>query len=190
MGITEEGIALVCETEIRDAMVALLSANNIRVDPDSPYAAVERGRSIPDDKIVILFEWRRVDRFFELIAPKDRKVNPLDPSPKTFIGKAPNDTMEIIAHGRICFFEARGNIVHCVTSDGEYRIKEKLYELEGTLPTDRFIRVSRSYIVNIENVAQIIPWFGRRLVLRFNNTRKEVEVSKSYAPAFKDFLGL
>jgi DNA-binding LytR/AlgR family response regulator len=190
MGITEEGIALVCEKEIRDAMVALLSAKNISVDPDSPYAAVEKGQLIPDDKTVILFEWRRVDRLFEIIAPKERRESPSDPTQKTIIGKTSDDTMEIIAYGRICFFEARGNLVYCVAPDGEYRMKEKLYELESTLPNDRFIRVSRSFIVNIENVARIIPWFGRRLLLRFNNTRKEVEVSKSYATSFKDFLGL
>lgn len=96
--------------------------------------------------------------------------------------------MDIIVHSRICYFEARKNAVYCVTADGEYRVKEKLYELETTLPEDRFIRISRSYIVNIENVSRIIPWFGRRLVLRFNNTKKEVEVSKNYASAFKAFL--
>lgn len=108
MGITEEGIDLVCETEIRDAMVALLSASNIRVDPDSPYAAVEKGQMIPEDKTVILFEWRRVDRLFEIIAPKSQKAGLSDPVSKTIIGKAPNDTMEIIAYGRICFFKRAG----------------------------------------------------------------------------------
>lgn len=78
----------------------------------------------------------------------------------------------------------------CVTPLGEYKVKEKLYELETSLPEDRFIRVSRSFIVNIENVSQIVPWFGRRLVLRFGNTKLEVEVSKNYSTAFKDFLGL
>jgi DNA-binding LytR/AlgR family response regulator len=123
-----------------------------------------------------------------LILPANAKESSSDPLQRSVIGKAADDTMDIIVHSRICYFEARNNAVYCVTADGEYRVKEKLYELETTLPEDRFIRISRSYIVNIENVSRIIPWFGRRLVLRFNNTKKEVEVSKNYASAFKAFL--
>ena len=117
-------------------------------------------------------------------------LSPIEPAQRSVIGRAANDTLEILAYGRICFFEARGNITFCVTPEGEYRVKEKLYELEAILPEDRFIRVSRSYIANIQNVSQIVPWFGRRLVLRFNHTKAEVEVSKNYASSFKDFLGI
>ncbi len=123
-----------------------------------------------------------------MILPANAKESSSDPLQRSVIGKAADDTMDIIVHSRICYFEASNNAVYCVTADGEYRVKEKLYELETTLPEDRFIRISRSYIVNIENVSRIIPWFGRRLVLRFNNTKKEVEVSKNYASAFKAFL--
>ena len=69
-------------------------------------------------------------------------------------------------------------------------MKEKLYELEGKLPRSQFIRVSKSYIVNIGNVKEIIPWFGGRLILRFTSGNKEVEVSRSQVKSFKEFLGM
>jgi hypothetical protein len=189
MGIFTDGVDIVVREEIRDILSELLAARKVPINPSSPYALVERGSSPPDGKTAILFEWSQINRLFELIGSPPQE-GPADSPQKSIIGKAENETMEIIPHSHICFFEARGNATVCVTPLGEYKVKEKLYELETSLPEDRFIRVSRSFIVNIENVSQIVPWFGRRLVLRFGNTKLEVEVSKNYSTAFKDFLGL
>ena len=95
----------------------------------------------------------------------------------------------ILPYEQIQYFEARGNNTYCISRSGEYRVKEKLYELEGNLSQEKFIRVSKSFIVNIENVKEILPWFGRRLILRFTDSKSEVEVSKNYVKTFKDFLG-
>jgi len=188
MGILTDGIDVVVRDEIRGVLTELLAVRKVLLNPSSPYVAVEKGLTIPDGKTAIVFEWSQVNRLFELIGPLQEAAT--DSMQKSVIGRAENETMEIIPHSRICFFEARGNVTVCITPYGEYKVKEKLYELETTLPEDRFIRVSRSYIVNIENVSQIVPWFGRRLVLRFVNTKKEVEVSKNYSTSFKNFLGL
>jgi DNA-binding LytR/AlgR family response regulator len=94
------------------------------------------------------------------------------------------------------YFEARGNNVFCIAAGvdhkltNEYRIKDKLYELEARLPQNRFLRVSKSYIVNIDNVNEIIPWFGRRLILRFVDGKREIEVSRNYVKNLKEYLGM
>ncbi len=184
-----EGIDLIVRDEIREVVVELLAARRVTVNPLSTVAVVERGLPLPEEKICVVFEWSRIQRLFELLLDSET-VTAVESGPRSIIGRAENDTLEILPFERICFFEARGNNTICVTPEGEYRVKEKLYELETALPTDRFIRVSRSFIVNIQNVRQIVPWFGRRLVLKFNHTKAEVEVSKNYASSFKDFLGL
>jgi len=211
MGVFEEGVVLVCGDGIKAALEALLTARRIPMRDNSPYAVVEYGFTLPEGKTSIVFEWNRIDKLIGLFgepagntdpaapvttaaaaastAPVS-SLSPIESAQRSVIGRAANDTLEILAYGRICFFEARGNITFCVTPEGEYRVKEKLYELETILPEDRFIRVSRSYIANIQNVSQIVPWFGRRLVLRFNHTKAEVEVSKNYTSSFKDFLGI
>lgn len=190
MGVMEQGVHLICDVDIRESMISLLVAHQIPLNEESHFAFVERGQSVPEGKTAVVFDWRRVDRLFDLMATDSTQESSSDPLQRSVIGKAADDTLDIIAHTRVCYFEARNNTVYCVTADGEYRVKEKLYELETTLPFDRFIRISKSYIVNIENVSRIIPWFGRRLVLRFNNTKKEVEVSKNYVTAFKSFLNI
>lgn len=215
MGVYEEGVYLVCGEGIKAALEALLNARSIPVRGDSPYAVVEYGFTLPEGRTCIVFEWNRIDKLIGLFpgpdqdaaalpstesqatalspnspASRDIQAAAAEAGQRPIIGRKANDTLEILSYARICFFEARGNVTYCVTPDGEYRVKEKLYELESMLPEDRFIRVNRSYIANIQNVSQIVPWFGRRLVLRFNHTKAEVEVSKNYASSFKDFLGI
>jgi two-component system, LytTR family, response regulator len=191
MGVFEEGVVLVCGDGSKAALEALLIARRIPVRDHSSYAVVEYGNTLPEGKTCVVFEWNQIDKLIGLFGePGENPAAATEPSPRSIVGRKANDTLEILAYGRICFFEARGNLTFCVTPEGEYRVKEKLYELETLLPGDRFIRVSRSYIANIQNVSQIVPWFGRRLVLRFNHTKAEVEVSKNYASSFKDFLGI
>ena len=42
----------------------------------------------------------------------------------------------------------------------EYKVNEALVELEKKLMNSQFIRVHRSYIVNLDHIAEIEPWFN------------------------------
>jgi DNA-binding LytR/AlgR family response regulator len=97
--------------------------------------------------------------------------------------------LEIIPFKEILYFEGKGNYAYCITVTGKYRIKEKLYELEKKM-NNEFIRVGKSFIVNITNIKEIIPWFGRRLLLKFTDNKSEIEVSKNYVKSFKSHLGI
>lgn len=108
---------------------------------------------------------------------------------KKIVGKL-GEKYEIIPYEKILFFEGDGNFVFCRTAENRYKLKEKLYELDDVLEKKTFIRVSKSYIVNILNVGEIVPWFGGRLLLKFADIKENIEVSRSYVRDFKDFLGL
>jgi DNA-binding LytR/AlgR family response regulator len=171
----------------------LLATRNIGIEEQSNVCIVETGCEIPKDKIVILFELGNLSQLIELL---DKLARVGDDSPNTIIGRSVDDSYQIIAYPQVYYFEARGNYVFCIAagavrnSPNEYRIKEKLYELEMRLPQNRFIRVGKSFIVNIDNISEIIPWFGRRLILRFVDGKKEIEVSRNYVKNFKEFLGM
>jgi len=178
---------------MRGVLQELLSTRNIGVEEQSNLCVVEAGCEIPKDKIAILFDLANLGQLIELL---DKLARIPDDSPNTIIGKSWDDSYQIIAHPQVYYFEARGNNVFCIAADtvhnspNEYRIKEKLYELEARLPHNRFIRVGKSYIVNIDNVTEIIPWFGRRLILRFVDGKREIEVSRNYVKNLKEFLGI
>jgi len=57
--------------------------------------------------------------------------------------------------------------------------RETLSALEEKLPPDRFLRISRSIIVNIESVKELQPMFhGEYVVLLRNGTR--VTLTRGY----------
>jgi two-component system LytT family response regulator len=186
-------LGLNCTPNMRAVIQELLSARNIGIEEQSNVCLVEAGCQIPRDKIAILFELGSLGQLIELL---DKLARVGDDSPNAIIGKSIDDSYQIIAHPQVYYFEARGNNVFCITagavrnSTNEYRIKEKLYELEAKLPQNRFLRVGKSHIVNIDNVNEIIPWFGRRLILRFVDGKKEIEVSRNYVKNLKEFLGM
>jgi two-component system, LytTR family, response regulator len=179
-------LGLICSDNTRFILAELFAARNITIEPQSNVYIVESGCEIPADKIAILFSLANISQLIELL---DRlKVN--DDGIDNIVGKSNDDCYAIISYKQVCYFEARGNSVFCITAGNEYRVKERLYELEDRLPRNRFIRVGKSFIVNIGNVKEIIPWFGRRLLLRFFNSKNEIEVSKSYVKNVKEFLGM
>jgi Response regulator of the LytR/AlgR family len=186
-------LGLNCTPNMRGVLQELLLARNIGIEEQSDLQLVEAGCEIPKNKIAILFELKGLGQLVELL---DKLGRIADDSPNTIIGKSGEDSYQIIAYPQVYYFEARGNNVFCITagassnSTNEYRIKEKLYELEARLPQNRFLRVNKSYIVNIDNVNEIIPWFGRRLILRFVDGKREIEVSRNYVKNLKEFLGM
>lgn len=179
-------IELVCSDNLRGILVELLAARSIVPDEAADIAIVESGCEIPLDKIALVFNVSNMAKLVELLARMSRAG---EENITTIIGRS-EDKYEVIPLKQVAFFEGRGNFVFCSTTGGEYKVKERLYELEARLPQNSFIRVSKSFIVNIVNVKEIIPWFGRRLVLKFNNSKKEIEVSKNYVKILKKFLGM
>lgn len=66
--------------------------------------------------------------------------------------------------------------------------KYNLSELELVLPRNTFIRVHRSYIVNINFIAQILPDFHSTFLLIMKDQSK-IQVSQTYASSFRRALG-
>ncbi|MCX7711957.1 MAG: LytTR family transcriptional regulator DNA-binding domain-containing protein [Clostridia bacterium] len=180
-------VGLICRDSIKRIITELFTSREIQADENADIYVVEIGSELPKDKVSIVFDLNNMDPFIELL---DKLCKPLEDTADTIIGKSSEDKYEIISYDKIHYFEGRGNNTVCVTAYCEYKVKAKLYELQERLPQNRFIRVSKSLIVNITCVSQIIPWFGRRFVLRFCDSKKEVEVSRSYVKNFKNFLGI
>lgn len=76
----------------------------------------------------------------------------------------------------ICFFsEDKYNYIR--TQDGIYRLKYKLYELEEILSPKDFIRISKSCIININQVKCFDTSILGTIIVRFNDNTQE-KVSK------------
>jgi len=93
----------------------------------------------------------------------------------------------IININDILFFETELDNVYAHTKDFAFLCKLRLYELEELLPLS-FMRISKSTIINITHVYSIERKLSSTSQVQFNNTHKEVYVSRRYYRLLKDKL--
>lgn len=99
------------------------------------------------------------------------------------------DKIIIIPDDRILFFKAEEKYTFLHTEEAEHIVQPTLRELEARLDPVKFIRVHRSFIVNIEMIASIHRWFGGRLLIR-TKKKQDITVGANYLAKFKDKLHL
>lgn len=98
-----------------------------------------------------------------------------------------NDKEYYISLNKILFFETTDNTINAHTTDNIYKVKYKLYELEEILPK-KFIRISKSTIVNTHSIYSINHNIASSSLIQFNNSHKQVYVSRFYYKNLKQRL--
>ncbi|HKZ42926.1 MAG TPA: LytTR family DNA-binding domain-containing protein [Candidatus Hodarchaeales archaeon] len=84
------------------------------------------------------------------------------------------------------------SVVHVATQDlmGETNFRT-LEELQANLDPEIFWRVHRSYLVNINKIKEVVPWFNRTLQLKMADRKEtEIPVSRSHSKRLKEYLNL
>lgn len=84
----------------------------------------------------------------------------------------------------VLFFETSGTSIHAHTNDNFYEVKNKLYELENTLPSN-FVRVSKLTIINVNHIYSIEKNITSSSSVQFNDTHKQIYVSRNYYKVLK-----
>jgi two-component system LytT family response regulator len=101
-----------------------------------------------------------------------------------------------IAHGRmtlqpvneIDWIEADAKHVHLHTAGGRKTVRQSIGALERKLDPSRFVRVSRSAIVNVRSIREIQSWFdGDYMFLLSSGTK--VTTTKTYRDAVRRLIG-
>jgi len=96
------------------------------------------------------------------------------------LGEARPERLAFKVDGKVVFIqptdiewvEADGNYVDLHQVAGKVRLRETLGGIETQLPASRFMRISRSLIVNLDRVKEIQPLFyGDFVVIMQNNAR-------------------
>ena len=90
----------------------------------------------------------------------------------------------------ITYLEAFGDEIYMhLIDDDSKQLKLPLYQLEDMLKDYQFIRIGKSFIVNIVKIKTIKTSFNAKLLLELVDGTK-LEVSRSYVKSFKLALGL
>lgn len=88
---------------------------------------------------------------------------------------------------KILFFETENKEVQVHTKTEIYDVEYKLYELEELLP-GYFMRISKSAIVNLNQIYSISRNLTASSLIEFVNCHKQVYVSRNYYKALVDRL--
>lgn len=88
--------------------------------------------------------------------PPDDEPVPESSRPERFLVKMLGREF-LVKADRIEWAQAAGNYVNLHVGEREYPLRSTISGLSGQLNPDRFMRVHRSYIVNLESVASIEP---------------------------------
>ena len=89
------------------------------------------------------------------------------------------------------YVQAEGDYSRVHTYDRSYLSTASLRELEAALPAERFLRIHRSYLVNLAKVASVRRTGADRLRLALDDAqRTELDVARRQAPRVRAALKL
>lgn len=89
--------------------------------------------------------------------------------------------------------------IHLIEADGNYSrlhfgehqatLYRSLSSLEERLPSSLFLRANRGQIINLADIANLVPWFSQMLKATLK-TGEEIELSRRASLAFRETMGL
>jgi DNA-binding LytR/AlgR family response regulator len=106
-----------------------------------------------------------------------------------------SDTILVKSAGRLVFVpyrtlefvKARANYVRLVAGANEYDVREKIGDLEKRLHSERFLRIHRSYIVNVACISELTPTGDGDYLLTLQSGR-HLPVGPTYTPALRRYM--
>ncbi len=100
-----------------------------------------------------------------------------------------DDVFKLLAPREIDRVYAQGGKVFAETTDGIYEVKSRLYELEEKLEHHYFVRISKSELINLKQVAYFEPdvFNGFAIVLKHG---QKCYVSRRYISSLKERIGV
>lgn len=113
----------------------------------------------------------------EILAPTNLKKIPIPTA----------DRFKLINYDEVVCIEVEERMTNIHTLNKAYPINMTLESFERKLPSEQFLRISRSCIVNIEAMQDIVLWFGNRYKIILTNG-KEVVSSRERSKTLKKML--
>jgi DNA-binding LytR/AlgR family response regulator len=108
---------------------------------------------------------------------------------KRFLGKV-GQRLFFIDTSNIAFFQADNKIVHLVDKEGNRYLADYTMErLEEQLDPQNFFRLNRKFIVHIEAIQQVKPYFNSRLKLAVKGAGQadDIVISRERVAQFKEW---
>ncbi|HEY6763137.1 MAG TPA: response regulator [Candidatus Sulfotelmatobacter sp.] len=98
----------------------------------------------------------------------------------------------LVDQGEICFASIEDGTISVVTRTVEGHSNcRTLEELTDQLDPERFWRAHRSFVVNIQHIREVVPWFKSSYQLRMDDPQKtEIPVSRAQTKRLRELFNL
>ncbi len=96
----------------------------------------------------------------------------------------------ILDPSEIVYLAAKNRKVSVITKTESYLSNYSLNYWEQKLKDFYFFRCHNSYLVNMEKIKEITPFFDNTCFIKFEGLEDKVSVSRSYIKAFRQILGI
>lgn len=149
------------------------------------------------DYILKPFSQKRILKTIERIQKKikysqniDELINKLESarSNKIKVNKIPiwkNDKINLVDIENVLYCKVCEGEVYIITLSDKYITNFTLSQLEKRFMNHNFLRTHRSYLVNLNYIKEIIPWFNNTYILRVVNKDEEIPISRKYIKELK-----
>jgi two-component system response regulator LytT len=155
----------------------------------------------PFDKARIAKAIQRAKKLLEANVPAVERLESLVgqlalPTPKT-----PQPIKVLVKSQARMLLVSAEDIIYASIQDGAITIFARdaegnsnyrtIEELAGSLDADTFWRAHRSYLVNINHIKEVVPWFKSSYMLKMNDKRQsEIPVSRAQTKRLRELLKL
>nr|WP_154895428.1 LytTR family DNA-binding domain-containing protein [Paenibacillus xylanexedens] len=99
-----------------------------------------------------------------------------------------NDNIIVTDTADIYYAEAQEKVTKVYTKNGEFTMPVSISDFHGRLPQESFFRCHRSYLVNLSQIREIVPWFNNTYLLRLRDLEAEVPVSRGKVKEFRQLM--
>ncbi|MYL72826.1 response regulator [Halobacillus litoralis] len=184
------------EMPTMDGMAVAKAVQELKKVPEIVFAtaypdfAVEAFRQKAIDYLLKPFDEEQLSETLERI---EKKLKPVEEK----VGNAPSklaveveETIEYLDPSEIMYVYREDRMTKIVGKQKVYETKDALKDVEKRLQGFSFFRIHKSYLVNLDYVHRLTPWFNGAYQLELQHTKEKLSVSRNYVKELRKKLEL
>lgn len=156
-----------------------------------PNFAAEAFRHEAVDYLVKPFDEEQlretVSRLEKLLLANQKEEESVSPSKLAIEG---DEEIIYIEPKDVLYVYRDERVTRVVLKDREYETKTALKDFETRLKDFSFFRIHKSYLVNLDHVKRLIPWFNGAYHLEMEGKTEQLSVSRNYVKGLRARLEL
>lgn len=101
-----------------------------------------------------------------------------------------DEKVYLLPYDEVAAAYADGRDIMVASKNTVYKSDLSLQELEERLAAHNFFRCHRGYLINLDKIKEVSPWFSGGYVLKLDGFAQEVPVSRKQVKEFRERVGI